>query len=224
MLPSEGVVLDAGTALFRVREHLQTDELHVFITHAHLDHVVGLTYLLDLLDERRTLRITVHGEAAKLDAVRRHLFSEPLFPVIPPLKFQPLRGETRLPGQGRLNAFPLAHPGGALGFRLDWNGRSLAYVTDTTAGPDADYADLVQRVDLLIHECYFTDDMQDQARLTGHSCVTAVAELAARAQVGRLLLVHVNPQWSDGGASVLATAQATFPRTQLGADHMQVDF
>jgi ribonuclease BN (tRNA processing enzyme) len=224
MLPQQGVVLDAGTALFRVREHLQTDELNVFITHAHLDHVVGLTYLLDLLGERRTKRITVYGEAAKLDAVRQHLFSELMFPVVPPLEFQTLSPETPLPDHGRLKYFPLAHPGGAIGFRLDWAGRSLAYVTDTTAGPDVGYADPIRQVDLLVHECYFTDDMQDQAQLTGHSCVTAVAELAARAQVGRLILVHLNPRWTDGGAAVLETARAIFPHTQLGTDRMQVAF
>ena len=49
MLPEVGVVLDAGTAFYRVRDYLCTDELDIFLTHAHLDHVVGITYLFDVL-------------------------------------------------------------------------------------------------------------------------------------------------------------------------------
>ncbi|HOT62947.1 MAG TPA: hypothetical protein PLU93_08795, partial [Treponemataceae bacterium] len=44
-----------------------------------------------------------------------------------------------LPAGGQLTHFPLAHQGGSRGFRLDWPGHSMAYVTDTTATPDADY-------------------------------------------------------------------------------------
>ena len=46
MLPEAGIVLDAGTGFFRVRQHVATPSLDILLTHAHLDHVVGLTYLL----------------------------------------------------------------------------------------------------------------------------------------------------------------------------------
>ena len=44
-LPEQGVVLDAGTGLYRVRRLVQTYTLDVFLTHAHLDHLLGLSYL-----------------------------------------------------------------------------------------------------------------------------------------------------------------------------------
>ena len=49
MLPEVGVVLDAGSGMFRIRDYLATDRLDIFLTHAHLDHVIGLTYLIDVL-------------------------------------------------------------------------------------------------------------------------------------------------------------------------------
>ena len=62
MLPEVGVVLDAGTGFYRVREHLRTSELDVFLTHAHLDHVVGLTYLFDVVrDTARPARDGARG-------------------------------------------------------------------------------------------------------------------------------------------------------------------
>src|SRR5689334_12233723 len=90
MLPELGVVLDAGTAMYRVREHLCTDTLDIFVTHAHLDRVVGLTFLYDVLWERTMRHVAVHGTADKLAAIRRDLFSELLFPAPPQFEFSPL--------------------------------------------------------------------------------------------------------------------------------------
>ena len=52
MLPTEGIILDAGTAMFRVRDHIQTDSLEILLSHAHLDHIVGLTFLFDVLHQK----------------------------------------------------------------------------------------------------------------------------------------------------------------------------
>src|SRR6185436_3354614 len=93
MLPEAGIVLDAGTGFFRVREHLATSTLDILITHAHLDHVVGLTYLLSTTWQHPLERITVHGEAAKLAAIREHLLSEHLFPAPLPCEWRPLAQE-----------------------------------------------------------------------------------------------------------------------------------
>ena len=83
MLPDAGVVLDAGTGLFRLGNYLATDRLDIFLTHAHLDHVVGLTYLLDVLPPDVLARTQVFGEPSKLAAIDAHLFANEIFPVRP---------------------------------------------------------------------------------------------------------------------------------------------
>src|SRR5690242_13483958 len=65
MLPEVGVVLDAGTGMCRVGEFLQTERLDIFLSHAHLDHVTGLTCLLSVLPEVVQAASVVHGERAK---------------------------------------------------------------------------------------------------------------------------------------------------------------
>src|SRR5262245_66593645 len=79
MLPEAGIVLDAGTGFFRVRKHLQTPTLDILLSHAHLDHVAGLTFLLSTAVDKPLERITVHAAADKLAAVRDHLLNEHLF-------------------------------------------------------------------------------------------------------------------------------------------------
>jgi len=224
MLPEAGIVLDAGTGFFRVREHLVTPTLDILLTHAHLDHVAGLTYLLDTVAQRPLERITVHGTGNKLAAIREHLLSEHLFPAPLPCQWQPLSDGTTTIESVRVAHFPLEHPGGCVGYRLDWAGHSMAYVTDTTASPDAPYVENIRGVDLLIHECNFRDDQRQWAEKTGHSFTTAVAQVAKAAGAKRLVLTHFDPLDDTNDPIDLAAARRIFPATELGVDHMSVEF
>lgn len=224
LLPECGVMLDAGSGMFRAAAHLQTATLDIFLTHVHLDHVIGLSYLFDVLYQRPLERVTVHGDPEKLAAIDEHLFSPLLFPMRPPFETRPLAAEVALPQGGRLTHFPLTHPGGVIGYRLDWPGHSLAYVTDTTAAIDAPYVAHIRGVDLLIHECYFTDDQQSWADKTGHSCIGPVAEVARAAGVGRLALVHFNPLATPADLLKLERGRAVFPATILGHDGLTLEF
>jgi ribonuclease Z len=225
LLPELGVMFDAGTGFYRAADYLQTDSLDIYLSHAHLDHCIGLTFLFDLRAECPTLdRVTAHGEPEKLEAIREHLFSPLLFPVKPPLEFQPLAPETRLGDGARLTHFPLKHPGGSVGFRVDWPDRSFAYVTDTIASPTAAYVEKIRGVDLLLHECYFDDDDPARADLTGHSCLTPVMQVAAKAEVKRLVLVHINPMMRDDAEMEVHLAQHIYKNVEIGVDRMELEF
>jgi ribonuclease Z len=224
LLPEYGVMLDAGTATYRAGEYLTTSELDIFLTHAHLDHVIGLTYLFSVMGVHPLRRITVHGLPEKLAAVENHLFAEELFPARPPFEVRPLEEQFDLSGGGRLTHFPLVHHGGSIGYRLDWPGHSMAYVTDTTADANAAYVAKLRGVDLLVHECYFPDSQAEWAKKTGHSRTTPVAQVAARAGVQRLVLVHLNPLSMADDPVGLDVARAIFPNTILGEDRMELEF
>lgn len=220
MIPEAGIVLDAGTGFFRVREHLRAPELTILLSHAHLDHVAGLTYLLDVLWEKPVQSVSIHGPAG-VEYVREGLFGTPLFPL--PLAYP----VSVVPDEGlevagaRVTTRLLPHPGGSLAYRLDWPGRSLAYVTDTVAS--LDYADFVRGVDLLVHECYFPDRMAEHARKTGHSWTSAVAELALAAGVKRLVLTHVNPLDPRPDPVELDAAAVRFAGAVVAQDGMAVE-
>lgn len=225
MLPEAGVVLDAGSGMFRIRDRIQTRTLDIFLSHAHLDHIVGLTFLLDVLSKKKLDRATVHALPEKLAAIDEHLFSEQIFPVKIPCQMRPLAPNVPLEGGGVLRHFPLVHPGGSVGMRLDWPNHSLAYVTDTnTPGAKATYVNDIRGVDLLVHECYFPDGFEQIAEQTGHCCATQVAEVARAAGAKRLLLSHINANYDDEKSIGLAGIRAIFPKAELALDKMEVEF
>lgn len=221
MLPEVGVLFDAGTGFFRVPQRLETKEVHIFLSHAHLDHVAGLTFFLPSLLDGDVERARVYGTNPTLRAVQEHLLAEPLFPIRPGYEFVELQPETPIPQDGLLTHRPLEHPGGSTGYKIVWPDCSLAYITDTTA--DGSYLEFVRGVDLLIHECNSPDDMSYWAKQTGHSNTTPVAQLARDAGVGRLLLVHIDPRRPDDDPIRLETARAIFPATELAEDLMEVE-
>ena len=123
---------------------------------------------------------------------------------------------------GRLTHIPLIHPNGSTGFRIDWPGKSLAYITDTTTSND--YLEFIRGVDVLIHECNFSDAMSEWSAKTGHSNTTPVAELARAAQVKRLFLIHFDPQHPEDDPIGIDTARAIFRDTELAEDLMEIHF
>lgn len=221
LLPELGIAFDAGTAFFRVPDRLVTPDLTVFLSHAHLDHICGLTYPLVALFTGKVRKLTVYGTEPTLSAVRQHLFADPIFPVALNCDWRILPAELDL-NSARISTVPLHHPGGCTGFKLTVGNRSIAYITDTTVNPS--YLDFVQGVDMLIHECNFPDSMAHWSEKTGHSHTTQVAELAKAAGVGQLILTHIDPQQPGDDPIGLATAQAIFPRTLVAEDLLEIEW
>jgi ribonuclease Z len=90
-------------------------------------------------------------------------------------------------------SFPVDHTVACFGIRFYKPGGSLAYVTDTYYQSDVSYFEKIRGVDVLLHECTLPDNEPELSRRSGHSHVTPVAQMAAEAQVGCLILVHLHP-------------------------------
>jgi ribonuclease BN (tRNA processing enzyme) len=167
------------------------------------------------------VRARVHAIPAVLDAVRRHLLEQRLFPVNPGFDDVELAESVPVGGGGVLRHHYLEHPGGSRGFRIDWPDKSLAYITDTCV--DGTYTEFIRGVDVLIHECYFPDEMAEWSAKTGHSNTTPVAELARDAAVGRLMLVHIDPYRENDDPIGIETARRIFPNVEVAEDLLAID-
>ena len=230
MFPEIGLILDAGTGFFRARDLIQTDQLHLFLSHIHLDHCIGLTFLFDIGFEKNLQPTQVYVDSDKIEVLENNFFHELLFPAKLPMEYQPIADaktgsrQFSLPNETTITTFPLKHPGGAVGFRIDQAGKSLAYVTDTTAAVNEPYLKYIQDVDILIHECYFPDGQEEKAELTGHSCATPVAEVAKHCNVGELLLVHVNPLDESDDPIGIENVRKIFSNARIPCDLETIDY
>lgn len=189
--PGHAFLLDAGTGSWRLTARDLPPHLHIFLTHPHLDHIAGLTYLLDVA-HGSDIEILIYGDAKTLEAARYKLFGSPLFPLEMSYATREIRPGTPLHIAGvEINAFPLTHPDGCLALRLDWSKKSLAYVTDTVG--DDKYFDFIRGVDLLIHERNFPDRLAALALASGH-CTSADLVRAAHASGAKVVVAtHFNP-------------------------------
>jgi ribonuclease BN (tRNA processing enzyme) len=202
--PGEGaLLLDAGTGVARllepaVRAELaEIERLDILLTHYHLDHVVGLSFLPAVASD---LRLRIHAPAPPLTAFGSEaldrLIAPPLFPIgihrwPMPVEIVPYSGTELAIGPFVLTLRAQKHPGGSVGVRL---GDRLAYVTDTVI--DLATIEFVRGVRTLLHEVWLDDEeaARDDAGRTGHSAAGPVADLARAAGVGRLFAIHHHPR------------------------------
>jgi ribonuclease Z len=224
-LPELGLVLDAGTGAFRLHQRAQalsSNQLDVVLTHGHIDHIVGLTYLFWLHRGDEPVETLVHATPETLAAVRDHLLAPALFPILPVTRFETLGKSLSLTGGATLTTFALDHPGGSVGLRIDCGGKSLAYVTDTRP-VGAETIEAIRGVDLLLHEAYFDSTCEQLAHDSGHCTAAAAARTAVAAGAKRLVLMHLNPRASEADeARALAEARAIFPTAEYGRDGMVI--
>lgn len=231
LIPEVGLLLDAGTAAFRVHDHIDSiagERLDVVVTHAHLDHVVGLTYLLGLERSGASIETVVHAPAGPLATIRAHLLAPALFPISPVDRFEELGGRLVAPSGAKLTTFPLDHPGGSVGVRIDLDqdgkAKSLAYVTDTRR-VTAETIAAIRGVDLLLHEAHFDEANRELAATTGHCTASDAAWAAEEAGVGRLVMVHANPRaTAEQLAAATQEAQAIRPEAEYARDEQVIDF
>ena len=224
MIPEHGIIFDAGTGLFRARDLICTSTLDIFLSHVHLDHSIGLTFLYDTLWGKDIERVTVHVEGSKIPAIENALYNTDLFPVGPNFEMKALGEEpVEFPDDISISHCSLDHPGGSVGYRMQHPAGSLAYITDTIANAGADYVEFISDVDVLIHECYFPDGWEDRAELTGHSCLTPVAQVAAAANAGRTYLVHINPLDASDEPLDLDSVKDVYAALTVTEDKLVID-
>ncbi|MAT16464.1 MAG: metal-dependent hydrolase [Planctomyces sp.] len=219
--PEIGVLFDAGTSAYRVLEMRQTDEIDIFLSHAHLDHIVGLTYLLVPIHNRK-LTARLHARAEDILAIKLHLMANAIFPVDIAFEYCEWSGSVDLGPRGKVTSTELKHPGGSLGYRVDWKDKSFAYITDTSSLDT--YVDFVRGVDLLLHESYFRDGDEEIAEMTGHSCTSQVTKIAKAAKVKRLGLIHIDPFKIEDDPVGLDVARQVFPETFIPEDKQIIEF
>jgi len=223
------IILDAGTGLRELGKALAAEDhrgtLHMFITHAHWDHIMGLPFFGPLYEKHGHVVLHPVTEASGRRMRNPILFDGEHFPVrfadLPAtIETRDAYGSHRI-GSVTVTHIHLNHPGGAVGFRLDdEDGTSLCYLTDNelhaptgqVTTPD-DLARFAAGASLIIHDAQYLPSDMPAKRGWGHSVVDDVLSLARDAGAARLALHHHDPDRDDAALDAIAASSAEWART-----------
>lgn len=211
------LILDLGTGLRALGNQLHAPlraagiplEATVLLTHLHYDHVLGLPFFAPMRDPGAVL--DVYGpsqQSGPLHDVLSGMVRPPFFPI----SMADFRGELRchdLEGPAdfavggiQVKARAIPHIGHTLGFRIEAQGRSLAYVSDHQAPLDRHTVEksvyeLCEGADLVLHDAQYTDEEFATMSDWGHSTDSYAVRVAVESGARRLMLFHHDPAHSD---------------------------
>jgi cAMP phosphodiesterase len=186
MLVDDDVLIDAGTGIGDIALHDIDSIRHVFLTHAHLDHIAGLPMLADsLFDENFSEPLTVYAREETLRALQNHLFNGVIWPdfaKLPSPENPMLRYRVCSPGDTitikhrDFYAIDVMHTVPTLGFTVQNSGGAFAVSGDTKANETLwPVLNACDHLKVLVIEVSFPDEMEQLATQSGHYCPRTLA-------------------------------------------------
>ncbi|MVA22839.1 MBL fold metallo-hydrolase [Agrobacterium vitis] len=233
------LIFDAGSGIRQAGLDMmgdRTSNVDLFFSHCHYDHIIGLPFFKPIYNPEITVNIWSGHLAGSMttDQMIHQFVSPPYFPVKmdickASLQFYDFRaGDILTPRPGiSIGTFALNHPGGCIGYRVEWAGKVLALVFDIEHQPgelDPTALALMANADIAVYDAAFTEAEMQRYRGFGHSSWEQGVKLAEQANVGRLLLFHHAPWRTDSEMALLERlAQEAFPATLMARDGMVLD-
>lgn len=209
------LLLDGGTGLRYAGNALLAEsplDADLFFTHTHFDHVCGLPFFKPFFRPENSFRLWAGhlGAGLTLHRVLREFMMAPLFPVPPDvfkarIEYRDFKSGATLPldraPEITVRTAALNHPDGATGYRIEYAGKSVCYVTDTEhvpGKPDRNVLGLIEGADIVIYDCMYTDDEFARAYVGwGHSTWQEAVRLCKAARVKKLVVFHHDPDHDD---------------------------
>lgn len=210
-------IFDAGSGIKVLSDQLMAAggqvAATIFISHPHWDHINALPFFAPLYLPGNEFRIC--GPAQGERGIK-NLLSAQMDKVFFPITIEEFRAELSFCdlSEGcydidgaRVSALQLTHQGYCLGYRIDYCGRSVCYLTDNELHPESSpnydartrerLIDFARDTDVLITDSTYFDQEYAQKQGWGHSCLSEVADFAHRAGAKTLYLFHHDPAHGD---------------------------
>ncbi|SIT56961.1 conserved hypothetical protein [Mesorhizobium prunaredense] len=206
------LLFDAGSGLRPAGGALRASgvtDFDLLFTHCHYDHIIGLPFFAPIYD--RSVKVALWSGHLAGRMTTRQMVDEFMRPPWFPVKLEICKasldcrdfvsGDVLRPREGVVvRTGSLIHPGGCIGYRVEWGGRVVAVITDTEHEPDKlDQAvlGLIEDADLVIYDCTYTDQEMERRRGNGHSTWQQGVKLCEAAGARGLALFHHDPTRTD---------------------------
>lgn len=224
---ADPIVLDLGTGLryFGADQSAGVPFRGVcLLSHLHWDHIQGLPFFTPLLTDGA--EVTVYAPSQANGSTVEQVFADTIKPPLFPIDLAKLPGSISFEevgdsdvvidggdaGEIRVMSRVIPHIGRTVGYRIEWNGVSVAYLSDHQQPCDGSFMaspgalDLCRGVDLLIHDAQYTPTEFEAKCDWGHCTVGFAVWLAAEAGAKRLALFHHDPSHDDDTLDALVAA------------------
>ncbi|MDA0338729.1 MAG: MBL fold metallo-hydrolase [Proteobacteria bacterium] len=240
------LIFDAGTGLRPLGEDIVANmengaDIDLFLSHCHYDHIIGLPFFAPFFRPDANGHIWAGHLLPdnRIQSMLSDMMAAPLLPITldifnADLQFHDFTaGDTLDIGDGIiLRTAPLNHPNGATGYRVDFDGRSFCYVTDTehvSGAPDQNILGLIEGADAFAYDATYADaQYRGETGIShvgwGHSTWEEGLRLSDAANVGTYVIFHHDPSHDDDHMDGVAReAEAARPGTVVARDGMVLD-
>jgi phosphoribosyl 1,2-cyclic phosphodiesterase len=224
------LIFDAGSGIRALGNTVTTAQAHLFLTHFHWDHIQGIPYFAPIYDP--DFRLTIHSsvDPRDLEQILTAQMRPPYYPVPTGAKLSYQQIQTAGIGIGDMivRPFPLHHPNGATGYRIESPEATIVYASDHEHGDpftDTGVRAYSQDADVLIYDAQYTPGEYEHHRGWGHSTWREAVQLAHAANVKRLILFHHDPLRTDRQLEAIAgEARSEFANTIAAKEGWSASF
>jgi len=216
------VVLDAGSGFSKLDRYIEPDKpVFLFLSHFHLDHIVGLHTLVKFSFDRGLRVFGPEGTIDVLNTILNHPFSIPLSHLPFSFEISELpRNDQNFPFD--VQCFELVHTPLSVGYRFYLEEKVIAYCPDTGYCESA--LRLAEKADVLISECSFRSG--ESLRNWPHLNPKDASTIAKQAKVGQLVLIHFDPTRYlslDDREAAATDARKNFKNSIASKDGMEIE-
>lgn len=212
------IILDAGTGICNLGKELIKENKRItgdiFITHVHWDHIQGFPFFPPVFVKGNFFRLYGEGKNdTGFDEQMSAIMKDPHFPVKIDSIYEQIEINSIKPGRC-INIEPGIvvktesnnHPNGGISYRIEHEGRSCCYVTDTEhykEHVDPLLEKFIKNADVVIYDANYTDDEYNglygnlSRKGWGHSTWQEGIKLVRTAGAKKLVLFHHNADRTD---------------------------
>ena len=208
------IIIDAGTGIKKLGQHIVSNsrvgKINIFFTHSHWDHIQGFPLFAPAYLEEYDIEIFgCEPVFHNVQEILTNQMDARYFPVRfsnlkAKINFHEIRQEKLVLGDAVIDCIKNNHPGGANGFKITENGKTLVFITDNELhAPEnsgsswQEFVDFCRGADMLIHDSHYRADELENVTGWGHSSFEQAFELAIAARAKELLFFHHDPDRTD---------------------------
>ncbi len=206
LLIDDVILIDCGTGVGDLGPGALSKIRHVFLTHAHLDHIAALPLMIDTLFARLMRQpLTVYCQLATYRSLKRHIFNSEIWPdffelptgATPVITYRQVSNGESIQVCGLcIEPIKVNHSVPGLAYRVEGQNETAFAFSGDTSTNDSLWSALNRhhRLDLLLVECAFPETERALSLVSSHYCPSLLAEdLLKLNSRPRVCISHLKP-------------------------------